>query len=79
MYNYYAIEIQSNADGTGGLNAFGFEDKGECEGKFLYLRDVARQSQVLVHTVMFIDNKGNHQERPAVYNHPVPEPGAVEE
>lgn len=71
MYQYYAIEIQTNADGTGGLNSFGFDDKGECEGKFLYLRDVARQSHVLIHTVMFIDNKGKHQEEPAVYRHPV--------
>lgn len=74
MYNYYAIEIQSNADGAGGLIPFGFENKGDCEGKFLALRDSARQSQVLVHTILFIDNKGNHMERPAVYTHPVEEP-----
>lgn len=73
MSNYYAIEIQTNADGTSGFNQFGFEDKGECEGKYLYLRDAARQSSVLVHTVMFINNRGVHMEPPAVYIHPVEE------
>lgn len=74
MSNFYAIEIQSNADGTSGFIPFGFENKGDCEGKFLALRDAARQSQVLIHTVMFIDNRGNHMEKPAVYVHPQPEP-----
>ena len=73
MFNYYAIEIQSNAD-SGSLLPFGFENKGDCEGKFLALRDAARQSSVLVHTVLFIDKNGNHMERPAVYTHPVEEP-----
>ena len=71
MNNYYVIEIQTNADGTSGIQSFGFEDKGECEGKFLSLRESARQSKVLIHTVIFIDNRGVHQEEPKVYIHPV--------
>lgn len=78
MYNYYAIEIQTNADGTGSLLPYGYESKGDCEGKFLALREFARQSNVLIHTVLFIDNKGKHQEDPAIYTHPVPEEGTAE-
>lgn len=73
MYNYYAIDMQSNADGTGGVVPYGFVDKGECEDKFLDLRKIARRSSVLIHTIMFIDNRGNHMEKPAVYIHPVEE------
>ena len=70
MNNYYAIEIQSNADGTSGFLPYGYEAQGDAEGKYLALREAARQSNVLVHTVMLIDNKGNTLEK-KTYTHPV--------
>ena len=70
MYNYYAIEIQSNSDGTSGFLPYGFATHGEAEGKYLELREAARQSAVLIHTVMLIDNKGNVIEKKS-YVHPV--------
>ena len=70
MFEYWAIELQNNADGTGGCLAFGFANKGDAEGKYLALRESARQSNVAVHTVLFIDSRGNKIERPAVYIHP---------
>lgn len=73
MNNYYAIEIQSNADGTSGFLPFGFAEKGDAEGKYLYLRECARQSSVMIHTVILMDNRGNVIESKA-YVHPVPVP-----
>lgn len=70
MNNYYAIEIQSNADGTSGFLPYGYEAQGDAEGKYLQLREAARQSAVLIHTVMLIDNKGNTLEK-KTYTHPV--------
>ena len=75
MNNYYAIEIQTNADGTSGFLPFGFEDRGDAEGKYLALREAARQSTVHIHTVMLIDNRGNTLEK-KTYFHAVPEPAA---
>ena len=71
MYNYYVCEVQTPAEGPSSLTPFGFTEKGDAEDKFLNLRMFARQSTVMIHTVMFIDNKGNHIEKPAVYIHPV--------
>lgn len=74
MTNFYAIEIQTNADGNSGFLAYGFENKGDAEGKYLALREAARQSQVHTHTVMLIDKEGSTLEKKC-YHHaqPVPE------
>ena len=77
MYNYYVIEIQTNAGETGGMLSWGYADKLEAEDKFLEVRAAANDSNVLIHTVMFITNKGKNVEEPACYIHPVeptPEP-----
>ena len=71
MYNYYVMEIQTNADGTGGPLPYGYDDKGEAEDKFHTLCISARQSQVMIDTVMFIDNKGNLVKPSESYIHPV--------
>lgn len=71
MFNFYVNEIQTPAEGPSSLTSFGFADKGEAEDKFLNLRMFARQSTVMIHTITFIDNKGNNIEKPAVYIHPV--------
>lgn len=70
MNNFYVLEIQTNADGTSGVIPFGYPDKGDAEDKYLATRQFARQSQVLIHTVMFIDNRGNIIEK-KTYVHPV--------
>ena len=70
MIEFWAIEIQNNADGTGACVGFGFANKGDCEGKYLALREYARQSNVPVHPILFIDSKGNRIEKPVVYEHP---------
>ena len=72
MNNYYVLEIQTNEDSSGVIS-FGYAEKGDAEGKYLALRDSARQSNVLVHTVMWIDNKGNTIEKKE-YVHPVTAP-----
>ena len=69
--NFYVIEMQTNSDGTSGFNQFGFADKGEAEDKFHATCISARQSTVMIHTVLFINNRGEHKEKPAVYVHPV--------
>ena len=81
MYNYYVIEIQTNADGTSGNFVFGFAGKAESEDKFLALRQAANQSSVMIHTVVWMDNKGNQIDKKA-YIHPVevpPEPAEEEQ
>ena len=71
MFNYYVIEMQTNADGTGGFVQYGFADKGSAEDKFHSLCISARQSQVMIHTVMFINNKGGLVKPSEYYVHPV--------
>ena len=81
MNNYYVIEIQTNADGTSGFLQYGFPDVGATEGKYLALREAARQSDVLIHTVMAITNKGlpaSPKMPPVAYVHPAPEPEQAE-
>ena len=73
MYNYYVIELQTNADGTSGHFVWGYADKNEAEDKFLTVRTFANDSSVLKHTVMFIDTSGKNVEEPVCYIHPVPE------
>lgn len=82
MYNFYVIEIQTNADGTSGNFVWGYADKLEAEDKFLAVRAFANDSHVMIHTVMFITNKGKNVEDPVCYIHPVqptPEPEQGEE
>ena len=78
MYNYYVIEIQTNHDGTSGNFVTGFEDKDTSEDAFLQTRAAANDSSVMIHTVMWIDNKGNNMEKPACYIHPAVLPPSVE-
>lgn len=70
MNNYYVIEIQTNADGTSGNFVFGYADRTEAEGKYLAVRAAAAGSSVMIHTALWIDNKGNTLEKKA-YIHPV--------
>ena len=74
MYNYYVLEIQTNADGTGGLLPFGYNDKTDAHECFLDKQKVALRSSVLIHTIAFIDNRGRDVLPPAVFVHPAPEP-----
>lgn len=74
MKNYYVIEIQSNADGTCGILNWGYADKLEAEDKFLAVRAAANDSNVMIHTVMFITNKGKNVEEPVCYIHQVEVP-----
>ena len=71
MKNYIVFEEQFNADGTCGIIHFEFDDRGAAEDKYIYLRGFARQSAVLVHTVVWMDNRGNTLEKVS-YTHPVP-------
>lgn len=73
MYDYYVIEIQTNADGTSGNFVFGYADKGAAEDKYLTLRQFARQSAVHIHTILWIDKMGATVDK-KVYIHPIPEP-----
>ena len=71
MYNYYVIEIQTNSDGTSGNSVWGYADKLEAEDKFLTVRMFANDSNVMIHTVMLITNRGKNVEEPVCYIHPV--------
>lgn len=77
MKNYIVAEMQFGAD-TAAVVHFAFDDKGAAEDKYLYLRQVARQSAVLVHTVVWMDKVGNVIEKKS-YTHPAPEPEPAEE
>lgn len=80
MYNYYVMEIQTNADDTSGNFVWGYADKLEAEDQFLGVRQLANDSSILIHTVMFIDKYGRNVQEPACYKHPVqPEPEETEE
>lgn len=74
MYNYYVIEIQTNSDGTCGNFVWGYADKLEAEDKFLAVRTFANDSNIMIHTVMFITNKGKNVEEPVCYVHHVSSP-----
>ena len=77
MYNYYVIELQTNADGTSGNFVWGFADKVAAEDKYLAVRQACAGSSIMIHTAVWMDNKGNVQEKKA-YIHPV-EPEQPEE
>ena len=79
MNNYYIIEIQSNADGTSGILPFGYANEQDALDKFLDTWKSAQRSSVLVHTVMFITNRGVNVRPPVVYVHPQPQPEPNEE
>lgn len=74
MFNYYVIEIQTNATGAPGNIVTGYADKLTAEDAFHSLITYINDSKVLVHTAMFIDKYGNHVEPPKSYTHPVPLP-----
>lgn len=73
MMNYVVFEEQFNADGTVGISNWSFADRGAAEDKYIYLRGFARQSAVLVHTIVWADNRGKVIEAVS-YTHPQPEP-----
>ena len=76
---YYVLELQTNGDGTSGNFVFNYSDKGEAEAKFLAVRAAAAISNVMIHTAVWMDNRGNIIEKKA-YIHPVaPEPEAEEQ
>lgn len=75
--NYYVLEIQTNHDGTSGNFMFAFASREDSEAKFLALRGSALQSSIMIHTVVWMDNKGNTIDKKA-YIHPAPEPQAEE-
>ena len=78
MYNYYVIEIQTNQDSSANL-VTGFTDKNTAEDAFCQAVAAANDSQVLVHTVMWIDSRGKYVEPPKSYTHPAPAPAQEEQ
>ena len=73
MKNFYVIEIQNNAEGEPGVIVTGYEGRTESETAYLSTRAAAAISAVLIHTVIWMDNKGNVIEK-KFYVHPAPEP-----
>ena len=73
MINYFVHEMQCYSDGTAGALYFPFENRQEAELKYLDTRKAACESSVLVHTVVWMDNRGNQIEK-ITYTHPQPEP-----
>ena len=71
--NFYVIEIQTNSDGTSGNIITGYDDKLVAEDAFCQVRQSANDSAVMIHTVLWIDNRGNTIEK-ASYVHPVANP-----
>ena len=69
MNNYYVIEIQTHANGTAGNIITGFVDRLVAEDAFCQARSAANDSTVMIHTVMWIDNRGNTIEKVS-YTHP---------
>ena len=76
--NYYVLEIQTNADGTCGSLIWAFADKNSSEDKYLALRQTANDSSVMIHTIIWMTNKGEIIDKKA-YVHPVPAPEPEEE
>lgn len=69
MKNFYVIEIQNNAEGEPGVIVTGYETETEAETAYLAVRAAACISSVLIHTVLWVDNKGNTKEK-KYYVHP---------
>lgn len=73
MKNFKVIELQTFEENDAAI-VQGYDDKGSAEGRYLTVREAARQSAVPVHTVMLVDKLGNIIEG-KYYVHPVePEP-----
>ena len=75
---YYVIELQTNADGTSGNIVTAYADHDTAEAAFLTKKIAALQSSVLVHTIVWLDNKGKLIDSKA-YIHPVVETEETEE
>ena len=76
MNKYYVIEIQTNEETSANI-VTAFEDRNTAEDAFCQAVAAANDSQVLIHTIMWVDNRGNHVEPPKSYVHPrQPEPEA---
>ena len=69
MYKYYVIEIQTNEENSANL-VTGFNDRNTAEDAFCQAVAAANDSQVLIHTIMWVDNRGNNVEPPKSYAHP---------
>ena len=78
MNNFYVIEIQTNANGTSGVLPYGYETQADADEKYGLVFAAAAKSNVLVHTVMLVDSRGQHVRRPASFSHPAPEAQAEE-
>ena len=72
MNNYYVIEIQTDANGSSGNIVTGYENRLTAEDAFCQTRMAANDSSVMIHTVLWIDNKGNTIEKVS-YTHPIPQ------
>ena len=79
MNNYYVIEIQTNADGNSGNIVTGYADKLTAEDAFHFAITSANDSTVMIHTLLFIDNRGRNVEEPKCYVHPQAQPAQEEE
>ena len=73
-YNYYVLEIQTNADGTGAVAALGFVDVKEAISTWHEKCKYAIQSNVLCHTVSIVTRGGRvYDDKVESYIHPQPE------
>ena len=70
MYNYYVIEIQTNADGTSGNFVFGFAARQDADEKFGTLYAAAAKSSVMIHSIALMTNRCEVIENKA-FVHPV--------
>ena len=78
MKNYYVIELQTNADSSANI-VTAFEDRNTAEDAFCQAVAAANDSQVLIHTIMWIDARGRHVEPPKSYVHPAQTPAQEEQ
>lgn len=78
MYNYYVIEIQTNQDSSANL-VTGFNDKDTAEDAFCQAVIAANDSQVLVHTIIWVDKRGKYVEPPKSYTHQAQTPASEEQ
>ena len=78
MNKYYVIEIQTNEE-TSANRVTAFEDRNTAEDEFCHAVEAANDSQVLVHTVMWIDARGKYVEPPKSYTHPAQTPATEEQ
>ena len=75
MNNYYVIEIQTNEETSANI-VTAFEDRNTAEDAFCQAVAAANDSKVLIHTIMWVDNRGNNVEPPKSYVHPATTPAA---